>query len=91
MRWLDGTPRAILRAHIRALPRLDARDALRAVREIALGTGLLGGDALRDAVEAWREVAGIEAAPARSRSLAALKSAASGLRIGVHTVQARKP
>lgn len=82
MTWLADTPRAVVRAHLRMLPRLEAEEALAAVDRTAVGTGSLKSDASKTLVKRWIDLVRAGAPPKRKtgRQLAA-SAAASGITV----------
>lgn len=85
MMWLDATPRAMVRAHLRMLPRLQAEEALRVSERVAVGSGSLRREASQAVVREWaRQARGDQPAPrATSQTL-------SGSGIGYRRVVKRK-
>jgi len=84
MMWLDGTPRGLVRAHLRMLPRLEAEEALEMSARVAVGAGSLKAQGVRDAVQRWRRAARGDQPPER------LAPAAMGAyHIGYHRVVKR--
>jgi hypothetical protein len=60
MQWLERTPRAVVRAHLRMLPRLAASDSLAMVTRIA--AAIVGGQEAQALIRSWTERAGGEPA-----------------------------
>jgi hypothetical protein len=75
-------PFAVVQAHLRMLPRLQAREALREVMVTAVGTGSLKQDDARATLRSWEQVAH----PAQRRR-AVRPSFADLERIGIQVVQ----
>jgi hypothetical protein len=90
MRWLDRTPRAIVRAHLRMLPRIEAGESLLTAERVAVGTGSMKGDAGRDLARHWADTARGERQVERPRSAKARRAALASAGVGYHTVQTRK-
>lgn len=75
-------PFAVVRAHIAMLPRLQAREALRAVMITALGTGSLSKDDATATLRGWERIAHPSAVRRPVRP-----SPADLQRIGIQVVQ----
>jgi putative NADH-flavin reductase len=70
----------LLQAYVRELPKLEARDSLRRVTEIALGTGSLKADEQRRVLTEWELAAGYEP-ERRSQAQMLLQLQAMGLEV----------
>lgn len=86
MTWLAETPRAVVRAHLLMLPRLGAEDSLSTAQRVAVGTGSLKADALRDLMQGWLRVAHAGRPPKRGMSQASLKAMGKSVGIGFRRV-----
>jgi hypothetical protein len=89
MTWLAETPRAVVRAHLLMLPRIGAEESLLTAQRIAVGTGSLKADALRDLMRSWQRVADAGRPPKRATSQASLKAMGKAVGIGYRKVPKR--
>jgi predicted GNAT family N-acyltransferase len=65
MMWLDETPRAVVRAHLRMLPRLQAEESLHAAERVAVGSASLKREASGNLVREWLRLARGDQPPER--------------------------
>ncbi len=86
MMWLAETPRALVRACLRMLPRLHAEEALRVSERVAVGSGTLPREARAPLIHGWIRAARGQQSPERATP-ADLGRAG----IGVHRVIKRRP
>jgi hypothetical protein len=89
MTWLAETPRAVVRAHLLMLPRLDAEESLSAAQRVAVGTGSLKGNAGPALIRDWLRVAHRDRPSTRGMSPASLKARGKAVGIGFRKVPRR--
>jgi hypothetical protein len=91
MMWLTQMPRAMVRAHLLMLPRIQAEESLRVVQQVGAGTGSFTGDTGRSLLRSWSRTAQGEGAitPERATSKTALQT--MGARVGIGYREVKRP
>jgi len=74
----------VVRASLRAMPKLAAEEALSTVQRVACGTGSYSEDAQKSVIRRWTDAAGLKPTPKRP-------TAASLAAIGIHVMRPSTP
>jgi ribose 5-phosphate isomerase len=87
MTWLAETPRAVVRAHLLMLPRLQAEESLREVQRIGVGTGSLKAETIRTLLSGWARTSdNSQSEPVKRSRARRLKAFAAAAGVGIRKV-----